>query len=284
MTEQIKRFRITNTPGELRLQKDMKELSGRTDVQFHYPEEPGSVVLTFQSHPLYLYVPAVFRVNVPRFYPHNAPTVQCLDEEYSATGTVTCPYILPTGELLHEGLGEAWSAIGRYAYLPPPSRTRTPIPHTHIPLPVHATFVLHGSLATVVDIIHSVRASLQQNPHLVVQHHGNPEMFHAPRGSSSSSSNNNGGGGQGGPDAMQSSPPSSSSASAPGGGAGADASSGAGPGGSHEYLMQTGPWTGDSVARVEFMSVPPMRPMHADAMDADIMMDGDTDDDATGIP
>jgi len=48
--------------------------------------------------------------------------------------------------------------------------------------------------------------------------------------------------------------------------------------------MQTGPWTGDSVARVEFMSVPPMRPMHADAMDADIMMDGDTDDDATGIP
>jgi len=83
---------------------------------------------------------------------------------------------------------------------------------------------------------------------------------------------------------MQSSPPSSSSASAPGGGEGADASSGEGPGGSHEYLMQTGPWTGDSVARVEFMSVPPMRPMHADAMDADIMMDGDTDDDATGIP
>ena len=113
MTEQIKRFRITNTPGELRLQKDMKEMSGRTDVNFQYPEEPGSVVLIFPTHPLYLHIPAVFRVSVPRFYPHNAPNVHCLDEKFSAAGSVTCSYILPTGELLHEGLGEAWSAIGR---------------------------------------------------------------------------------------------------------------------------------------------------------------------------
>ena len=108
-------------------------------------------------------------------------------------------------------------------------------------------------------------------------------MFHAPRSD---------GGGLSNHVEQHSSVPSSLlsssfSASAPEGGAGAAAASdtgtSAGSNGSDDFPMQTGDWTGDSVARVEFMSVPPA-PLQGDAMDDSDMMDGDTDDDATGIP
>ena len=141
------------------MQKDLKELYGRNDVSFQYPEEPGSVIISFVTDPLLPFIPTIFRVNIPRFYPHNAPEVYCLDEEYSSRGRFTCPYILSTtGEISHDGLGESWSAI--------------------------------GSLTTVIEILQNIRIMIQQNPQLRLQ--SSPTSFHASSGhittSSSSSS------------------------------------------------------------------------------------------------
>ena len=115
------------------MQKDLKELYGRNDVSFQYPEEPGSVIISFLTDPLLPFIPTIFRVNIPRFYPHNSPEVYCLDEEYSCRGRFMCPYILSTtGEISHDGLGESWSAI--------------------------------GSLTTVIEILQNIRIMIQQNP------------------------------------------------------------------------------------------------------------------------
>ena len=141
------------------MQKDLKELYGRNDVSFQYPEEPGSVIISFVTDPLLPFIPTIFRVNIPRFYPHNAPEVYCLDEEYSSRGRFMCPYILSTtGEISHDGLGESWSAI--------------------------------GSLTTVIEILQNIRIMIQQNPQIRAVQSSTPSVlssFHSSSGHISNS-------------------------------------------------------------------------------------------------
>ena len=137
----------------------MKEVCARTDISLHYPEESGSIILAFAINPLLPYIPTTFRVSVPRFYPHNSPIVHCLDEGYSTRGNFACPYILPSGEIMHDGLGESWSAI--------------------------------GSLATVIDILQNIRVLVQQNPQCVLRQLGSSSTADSVSASSSSSSSSN---------------------------------------------------------------------------------------------
>jgi ubiquitin-protein ligase len=52
------------------------------------------------------FAPALFRISVPRYYPHNHPIVFCITEGFP------CPFISPTGEITHPRLREDWSAVG----------------------------------------------------------------------------------------------------------------------------------------------------------------------------
>lgn len=73
-------------------------------ISLEYPDDTGSVIVHYSdSIP---FAPATFRISVPRYYPHNSPIVYCVDRGF------TCPFILPTGELIHPSLREEWSAIG----------------------------------------------------------------------------------------------------------------------------------------------------------------------------
>ncbi len=95
---QIKRVRITYTPGELRsvvkretclywtyvassllrLAKDIQEVSRLIDVSAQITEIPSIASISFPN-PENEAIPSKFLITVPKFYPHNAPIVQCLD-------------------------------------------------------------------------------------------------------------------------------------------------------------------------------------------------------------
>ena len=70
----------------------------------HYPDETGSVTIEFLDS--ICCAPSLFRISVPRYYPHNHPVVFCLNEGF------VCPFILPTGKITHSSICEDWSAIG----------------------------------------------------------------------------------------------------------------------------------------------------------------------------
>lgn len=68
--------------------------------------------------------PYEFIFTITRYYPHAAPTILCVQ---STPGQYACDYILRDGTVRHPSLGDNWSAI--------------------------------GSLATVVDVLESIRQS-----------------------------------------------------------------------------------------------------------------------------
>ncbi|KAJ1403315.1 hypothetical protein B484DRAFT_457573 [Ochromonadaceae sp. CCMP2298] len=101
LEDTIKRFRITNTPGEIRLSKDLKDVAGLPGVQFILTDHPASVVVQFSAEKR---VPARFLVEVSRYYPHNSPTVLCLESGFDS-------HLIVGGEVTHANL-IGWSAIG----------------------------------------------------------------------------------------------------------------------------------------------------------------------------
>ncbi|KAJ1416772.1 hypothetical protein B484DRAFT_454192 [Ochromonadaceae sp. CCMP2298] len=105
LEDTIKRFRITNTPGEIRLSKDLKDVTGLSGVQFILTDHPASVVVQFGAAEEHR-VPARFLVEVSRYYPHNSPTIQCLESGFDS-------HVIGTGgEVMHVHLNYGWSAIG----------------------------------------------------------------------------------------------------------------------------------------------------------------------------
>jgi ubiquitin-protein ligase len=89
----------------VRLQKDLKELeaSGLNGVSFQCADDSGTVIVQFAD--VIPFAPVTFKISVPRYYPHNPPIIFCVSNGFP------CPFILPTGEIVHPGLREEWSAI-----------------------------------------------------------------------------------------------------------------------------------------------------------------------------
>ena len=102
LSEQIKRFRISVTPGELRLQKDLKDLIGNQEFILEHSSEPSVVLISFCDSCIFL--PNKFKVKVPRFYPHDRPKVDCLDIGFVNNN------INLTGNVVHPIIAEDWNA------------------------------------------------------------------------------------------------------------------------------------------------------------------------------
>lgn len=104
LSEQIKRFRITVTPGELRMQKDLTDLNNATGIEFEDLSQPATIVVRFTD--TLTACPNRFQIKVPRFYPHENPIVLCLDTGYRNK------FINADGLLSHPSLGRDWTALG----------------------------------------------------------------------------------------------------------------------------------------------------------------------------
>ena len=104
--EEIKKFRISNTctAGELRMRKDVARfieyLGGVADVCLSIEEtSERRWLLTFNDpEPSMLNpeLPSHFLISVPKFYPHSAPTVFCLQ-----MGFIGGPFFDFDGKVLH---------------------------------------------------------------------------------------------------------------------------------------------------------------------------------------
>lgn len=107
ISEQIKRCRISCSPGELRLQKDITEVRQLEGIRIEYTEYSSNAFIAFTDNKEDC--PNNFLVTVSRFYPHTKPLVRVLDNGYVST------YISQAGEVIHEGLTDQWTAIGSLA-------------------------------------------------------------------------------------------------------------------------------------------------------------------------
>jgi len=127
-----KRVRISRSPGELRLAKDVETLQSLQDthhLRFTFSEVEGShgLHISFASSDQLRSLdvegseftggggsgelavcPSRFLLQVPRFFPHGEPQVRCLDRDFG------CRYIAGDGRVGHPRLQEGeegWSAI-----------------------------------------------------------------------------------------------------------------------------------------------------------------------------
>lgn len=105
LTEQIKKVRITTTPGDLRLQKDILDIQKIEHLGIRIQESPekSCIILTFTDMPPSC--PHSYHIRVPKFFPHDPPQVTCMNPEYH------CQYIEPSGRVHHPALGGSWTAI-----------------------------------------------------------------------------------------------------------------------------------------------------------------------------
>ena len=109
LSEQIKRCRISVTPGELRLRKDISAITNLRGVEFDYPNSPSSLIIRFTSTDLSSLCPKSFHVTVPRFYPHDLPIVKCLDSGFHNE------FLDADGIVRHINLAERWTALNNLA-------------------------------------------------------------------------------------------------------------------------------------------------------------------------
>eukprot|EP01041_Mallomonas_annulata_P010516 gene10516-21930_t len=103
LSDQIKRFRITVTPGELRMQKDLKSIQDVNGISFDYFDHGSCVVIRFKE--TCRFCPQTFQITIPRFYPHDKPIVRSLDKGFFNE------YIDMEGKINHVNFGANWTAI-----------------------------------------------------------------------------------------------------------------------------------------------------------------------------
>eukprot|EP01035_Chromulina_nebulosa_P026749 gene26749-35059_t len=101
LEERIKKCRISHTPGELRLQKDMQDLMGIEGIVIETTDNPATIIVHFNSSP----PPSRFSITVPRYYPHARPIVQCLDH------FVESLHLHANGIVYHSSLMDNWTAL-----------------------------------------------------------------------------------------------------------------------------------------------------------------------------
>jgi ubiquitin-protein ligase len=89
-----------------RLTKDIKEATTlNSDVTIKITENPAVATINFLNTD-FPFLPNRFIVSVPRYYPHNAPAVQCLDTAFYGNN-----FFDETGRTLHPLLTTQWTAI-----------------------------------------------------------------------------------------------------------------------------------------------------------------------------
>lgn len=75
LTSELKRFKLSSTPGEIRFRTDVQELFAIDCIQV-LEESSRSIVMLFQDNDI---VPSAFQVSVSKYYPHVPPEIICLD-------------------------------------------------------------------------------------------------------------------------------------------------------------------------------------------------------------
>jgi len=107
VSEQIKRCRITTSAGEILLRKEMKKYDDEiTNFSYSFTDEPNVVHLLFNDS-LSDSVPNKFTITVPKYYPHDAPSVNCLDFH----GYQHSNYINSVGDLVNIPVLQSWDAL-----------------------------------------------------------------------------------------------------------------------------------------------------------------------------
>jgi ubiquitin-protein ligase len=90
-----------------RLAKDLKDVSDLLSVRYELSPDSTSVLLEFVERDLVTDVPCRFVVTVPKYYPHDSPTIRCLDSYHGNHLIDTDGQVLPGN-----WLGCHWSAMG----------------------------------------------------------------------------------------------------------------------------------------------------------------------------
>ena len=111
ITEEIKKVRISTTPGLLRAHKDVKDFNGMFELH-NCPAElktlHGEEAILCVLNDLPMWCPNVFRIAIPRFYPHHRPVVHCMCQK---TGGWQSRHIsVDSGERIHPDLEHNWLA------------------------------------------------------------------------------------------------------------------------------------------------------------------------------
>ena len=100
----MKRVRITNSPGRIRLRKDLAEIGEQYGVSISSCPDEASVLVDFVNA-TGASTPRQFIITVPHYYPHVKPVVKCLDYMGGSA------YIATDGEVIHDVIGENWTAL-----------------------------------------------------------------------------------------------------------------------------------------------------------------------------
>jgi ubiquitin-protein ligase len=112
ISEKLKRFKLSKTPGELRLRKDFIELRDypHPGCLLELCEDASTLLITVR----YVYADLLsasftlrFLVKVSTYYPHTAPTVECLDSQ----GVSIFPMHIQANGLLKHPLLKAWNPV-----------------------------------------------------------------------------------------------------------------------------------------------------------------------------
>eukprot|EP01039_Chlorochromonas_danica_P002101 gene2100-2295_t len=109
LEDQVKRCRISQTPGELRLAKDLEDLERMDCKDFGCERlQRNAVRITILSSrdcpPLHTRTGCSFIVEVSKFYPHDRPSVRCLED------SIQSPHVQPGGLVTHVELMGNWRA------------------------------------------------------------------------------------------------------------------------------------------------------------------------------
>ena len=93
----------------MRLANDLKEIEcfGLENIEINLTDDPASIIVHFIDE-MASYKPSIFSVKVPRHYPHNHPTIMCLQEQYILP---CCSFLQSDGTINHPDLVEKWDAL-----------------------------------------------------------------------------------------------------------------------------------------------------------------------------
>ena len=106
LLEKTKRLKLTNTPGELRLQKDVNALRGVSGIRITPSNTSNSeYFVNFHDELVGLRCPSRFLVAAKKFYPHTAPNIQCLEDGFIGD------FIGHDGKLVEGLIEQNWTAL-----------------------------------------------------------------------------------------------------------------------------------------------------------------------------
>jgi ubiquitin-protein ligase len=103
LADEIKKVRLSLSPGEIRFQRDLRDFDGSNVAVFSSCDDSMSRLMTLYDIPDDC--PSCFVVQINRHYPHKPPVVKCLQHGYFNE------YISQDGIINHSELQENWLAV-----------------------------------------------------------------------------------------------------------------------------------------------------------------------------